>query len=63
MEPMMALTATSRSLPEKSISPTMTSPSAFRGVTPKTRSFRLTWISTLGFTSRETVASTRWFTW
>ena len=40
------------------MSPITLFPSSFSGVTSSTWSFRFTWISTLGFTSRDTVVST-----
>ena len=58
MEPIKALTVTSRELPEKSISPTTFRPSSFLGSTFSTCSFSFTWISMLGLTSRDTVEAT-----
>ena len=58
MEPISALTVMSRSLPEKSISPTTFSASAFNGSTLSTFSLLFTVISMLGLTSREMVEDT-----
>ena len=57
MEPIRAFTVTSRLLPSKSISAMICCPSSFRAVTETTFSFSFTLISTLGFTSRDTLAT------
>ena len=58
MEPMRALTVTSRLLPAKSMEPMTMRASSFRGVTAVTVSLASTSISMLGFTSRVITLST-----
>lgn len=55
---MRAFTATSRSVPVRSMSPRITSASWLKGVTESTRSLELTVMERLGFTSSITTEST-----